>query len=115
MRVKLKQKWFVKDEPYEMFGRVFTGQLYRKGEHDMPEEMFEKLPRDKNGQLVPWVEILEGGQEEEVSEEPNTLSALTAKRMEFDPMERAIKQVEQATDKMAAARAAKLRKKLEGK
>lgn len=95
MKVKLKQKWFIRDIPYDSYGRVFIGRLYRKGIHDMPADMYDKLPRNKDGSLVAWIEIMDGAPEEKVEKQPTTLSELAKKAHEDDPVRKKLEEAEE--------------------
>lgn len=99
MKVKLKQKWFIRDIPFDSYGRVFIGRLYRKGEHEMPDEMYDKLPRKRDGSLVDWIET---DYQPEVEEKvPTTLSEISKKNYDEDPVRKKLEEAEKNFRKKA--------------
>lgn len=129
MKCKLLQKWFIRDIPYDSFGRVFVGRLYRKGIHEIPDDLKEQMPRKIDGNIVDWIEFTDDNgktwykdynkvareDEEEEDDTPNTLSGIAKKNWELDPLRKKLAEAEAASDKMAKVRVAKIKKQIEEK
>lgn len=99
MKVKLKQKWFIRDIPFDSYGRVFVGRLYRRGEHEMPDEMYDLLPRKKDGTLVDWVQTdYKPEPEEKVL---TTLSEISKKSYDEDPVRKKVEEADRTFRKKA--------------
>lgn len=94
MKVKLNQKWFIRDIPYDSYGRVFVGRLYRRGVHDLPDEMYDVLPKKKDGKLVDWIEVLDKNFVEKEELQPNTLSEMSKEGYERDPVRKKLEVAE---------------------
>ena len=114
MKVKFKQKWFCADAPFDSYGRVFIGRLFRRGVHELPDHMLDDLPKKPNGKLVDWIEILDGEVvDEEAEYTPTTLSEIGRRNEEMDRLQNQIKEILSKGGPMAKAHAAKVQKKID--
>ena len=112
MKVKFLQKWFCKDAPYDSHGRVFIGRLYRKGIHDLPDFMYEDLPKKPDGELVDWIQVLDGEPVIKKEEEINTLTALAKKNEAMDRLQKQYDNLMSSDSRTAKMRAGKIKKQM---
>lgn len=53
MKVVLTTSWFGPSEPADVGGRVISGQYFPRGEHEMPDWLYDHLPKSATVTQMP--------------------------------------------------------------
>jgi len=72
MKVKLKGKWFCPSQPLSINNRFMMGRLLQRGVHELPDDMYDILP--KSAEVIEAPAFVQKKSNEEVDEEEATLT-----------------------------------------